>query len=91
MTKQDDPKLVEIGKKYGKTGAQVALAWGIAHGHSVIPKSKTPSRIASNLEGDFKLDPEDLAEVDKLDKKLRFNDSSEAFGYNFYVDLDGKK
>ena len=28
----DDPTLVEIGKKYGKTGAQVALAWGIAHG-----------------------------------------------------------
>lgn len=28
----DDPTLVEIGKKYGKNGAQVALAWGIAHG-----------------------------------------------------------
>jgi diketogulonate reductase-like aldo/keto reductase len=26
----DDPALVEIGKKYGKNGAQVALAWGIA-------------------------------------------------------------
>jgi alcohol dehydrogenase (NADP+) len=41
----DDPVLVEIGKKHGKTGAQVALAWGIAKGHSVIPKSKTESRI----------------------------------------------
>lgn len=28
----DDPTLVEIGKRYGKSGAQVALAWGIAHG-----------------------------------------------------------
>lgn len=28
----EDPVLVEIGKKYNKTGAQVALAWGIAHG-----------------------------------------------------------
>ncbi len=28
----DDPTLVEIGKKYNKSGAQVALAWGIAHG-----------------------------------------------------------
>lgn len=28
----DDPKLVEIGKKYGKTGAQTALAWGICKG-----------------------------------------------------------
>lgn len=28
----EDPTLNEIGKKYGKSGAQVALAWGIAHG-----------------------------------------------------------
>ena len=28
----DDPTLVEIGKKYNKSGAQVALAWGIAKG-----------------------------------------------------------
>lgn len=28
----EDPTLVEIGKKYNKSGAQVALAWGIAHG-----------------------------------------------------------
>ena len=41
----DDPVLVGIGEKYGKSGAQVALAWGIAMGHSVIPKSKTESRI----------------------------------------------
>eukprot|EP00918_Siedleckia_nematoides_P099650 GHVU01217892.1.p1 GENE.GHVU01217892.1~~GHVU01217892.1.p1 ORF type:complete len:337 (+),score=57.06 GHVU01217892.1:73-1011(+) len=87
----DDPKLVEIGKKYNKTGAQTALAWGIAHGHSVIPKSKTPARIAANLEGDFKLSAEDLAELDKLDKKLRFNDASAGFGYEFFTDLDGKK
>jgi len=31
----DDPLLAEVGKKYGKTGPQVALAWGIAHGRSV--------------------------------------------------------
>lgn len=87
----DDPVLVNIGKKYNKTGAQVALAWGIAHGHSVLPKSKTPSRIKSNLEGDFKLETADLKRIDGIDKKLRFNDSSEEFGYNFFVDLDGKK
>ncbi|KAJ8061153.1 hypothetical protein OCU04_010228 [Sclerotinia nivalis] len=87
----DDPTIVEIGKKYNKSGAQVALAWGIAHGHSVIPKSKTPSRIKSNLEGDFKLEAEDLKKLDGLDKKLRFNDSSASFGYDFYSDLDGKR
>lgn len=33
----DDPVLVDIGKKYGKTGAQVALAWGITHGYVQDP------------------------------------------------------
>lgn len=87
----DNPVLVEIGKKHGKTGAQVALAWGISQGHSVIPKSKTESRIKSNIEGDFKLPKEDLAKISEIDKKLRFNDPSKNFGWNFYKDLDGKK
>jgi alcohol dehydrogenase (NADP+) len=87
----EDPVLLEIGKKYSKSGAQAALAWGIAHGRSVIPKSKTPSRIKSNLEGDFKLDPEDVKKIDGLDKKIRFNDPSESFGWDCYTDLDGKK
>jgi alcohol dehydrogenase (NADP+) len=87
----DDPVLVDIGKKYSKSGAQVALAWGIAKGNSVIPKSKTPSRIRANLEGDFKLEPEDIKTIDALDKKLRFNDPSKSFGYEYYVGLDGKQ
>lgn len=32
----DDPTLNETGKKYGKSGAQVALAWGVAHGYVVF-------------------------------------------------------
>lgn len=87
----DDPVLVEIGKKHGKTGAQVALAWGIAQGHSVIPKSKTESRIKANLEGDFTLSKEDVEKIAEIDKKLRFNDPSKNFGWEFYSDLDGKK
>lgn len=86
----DDPVLVEIAKKHGKTGSQIALAWGITKGHSVLPKSKTPSRIVQNLEGDFKLPEEDMKKIESIDKKLRFNDPSGAFGYNFYTDLDGK-
>ncbi|KAJ9627999.1 hypothetical protein H2203_003219 [Taxawa tesnikishii (nom. ined.)] len=65
----EDPTLTEIGKKYGKTGAQVALAWGIAHGRTVIPKSKTESRIKQNLEGDFKLEAEDVEKIDGIDKR----------------------
>jgi diketogulonate reductase-like aldo/keto reductase len=86
----EDPTLVEIGKKYNKSGAQVALAWGIQSGHSVLPKSKTPSRIKDNLDGDFKLERADLDKITTIDKKLRFNDPSKNFGWNFYTDLDGK-
>ena len=87
----EDSVLVEIGKKHGNSGAQVALAWGVSQGHSVLPKSKTPSRIKENLEGDFKLDEVDLEKLKAVDKKLRFNDPSERYGWNFFADLDGKK
>lgn len=86
----DDSTLVAIGKKYKKNGAQVALAWGIANGNSVLPKSKTPSRIKDNLEGDFKLHEEDLKQIGTINKKLRFNDPSGSFGYKFYVGEEGK-
>jgi diketogulonate reductase-like aldo/keto reductase len=86
----DDPVLVDIGKKHGKTGAQIALAWNITKGHSVLPKSKTEARIKANLEGDFKLADEDMKKIETIDKKLRLNDPSKSFRYNFYADLDGK-
>lgn len=42
------------------------------------------------MKGDFKLEKEDMDAIDKLDKKLRFNDPSGGFRYKFYADLDGK-
>jgi alcohol dehydrogenase (NADP+) len=87
----DDSVLVEIGKKHGKTGAQVALAWNITKGHSVIPKSKSEARIKVNLEGDFKLNDEEMKKIAGINKKLRLNDPSESFGYDYFTDLEGKK
>ncbi|WEW61578.1 aldo/keto reductase [Emydomyces testavorans] len=87
----EDPTLAAIGKKYGKTAAQVALAWGINKGHSVLVKSKTPHRIQQNFESNFELKPEDMKAIAGIDKKLRFNDSSADFGYNFFADLEGKQ
>lgn len=56
----------------------------------MLCKSKTPSRIRSNLEGDFKLDPADMKRIDQINKKARFNDSSADFGREFFTDLEGK-
>ena len=57
----------------------------------MLPKSKTPSRIKDNLDGDFELEKEDLDKIASIDKKLRFNDPSANFGWNFFTDLEGKK
>ncbi|KAL2820968.1 NADP-dependent oxidoreductase domain-containing protein [Aspergillus cavernicola] len=86
----EDPTLVEIAKRVGKSSAQVTLAWAVSEGQSVLPKSKTPERIRANLEGDFKLSQDDLKKIRGIDRKLRFNDSSADFGYEFFTDLDGK-
>jgi hypothetical protein len=72
--------------------SQVALVWVTTHGRSVIPKNKTECRINQNLEGDFKSSAEEVERMDsKMDKKLRFNNPSESFSWNFHNDLNGKK
>lgn len=62
------PVLTEIGKKYGKTAAQVALRWNVQRGVVVIPKSIHKDRMEQNLGiWDFALSTEDMAEIAKLD------------------------
>ncbi|KAF2167587.1 hypothetical protein M409DRAFT_66085 [Zasmidium cellare ATCC 36951] len=87
----DHSVMVEVAAKYRKSTAQVALAWGIAHGRTVIPKSTTESRIRDNLEADFTLAPGDVQKIDKLDQRLRFLDASDIFGYVFFSDLEDKR
>lgn len=62
------PVLTEIGKKYGKTAAQVALRWNVDRGVAVIPKSVHRDRIQQNLAiWDFKLDSTDMERIAALD------------------------
>lgn len=68
----DDPELVRIAQKYGKTAAQVMLRWCVEVGTTPLPKSVTPERIKQNIEiFDFKLDETDMADILKLNKDLR--------------------
>ena len=62
------PVLTQIGQKYGKSAAQVALRWNVQRGVTVIPKSIHKERMEQNIDiWDFKLSGEDIAEIAKLD------------------------
>jgi len=65
----DSPVLKEIGEKYRKTSAQVALRWSLQNGVSAIPKSVNPGRIDENFNVfDFELTVEDMNVIATLDK-----------------------
>ncbi len=60
--------LVNIGKQYGKTAAQVALRWNVQRGVIVIPKSVHKERIEENFNiWDFELSPSDMKKISSLD------------------------
>ncbi len=62
------PVLTRIGRKYGKSAAQVALRWNVQRGVTVIPKSVHKERMEQNLDiWDFQLSGEDMAEIAGLD------------------------
>ena len=62
------PVLTQIGAKYGKTAAQVALRWNTQRGVVVIPKSTHKERMEENLNiWDFTLTDEDMEAIGALD------------------------
>ena len=62
-----NPVLAEIAARHDASPAQVVLAWHLAKGTVVIPKSVTPSRIEENLASvNVQLTAEDIAAVDAL-------------------------
>ncbi len=66
----EEPLLVEIGKKYGKTAAQVILRWDMQRNVVAIPKSTHIERMEQNFDiFDFELSEEDMAKIATLDKK----------------------
>ena len=65
----DDPELQRIAAAHGATAGQVTIAWHLAKGYVVIPKTATPARLGENLDAlDLDLTPDDLAAIDALDR-----------------------
>lgn len=65
-----NPVLVEIGKKYSKSAAQVALRYLTQRNIVIIPKSAHKERMAQNMDiWDFELNDDDMAKILALDTR----------------------
>lgn len=63
-----EPLLTQIGAKYGKSSAQVALRFLVQNGIAVIPKSVHRQRMEQNIAVfDFQLMAEDIEQIRSLD------------------------
>ena len=64
-----EPTLVEVGKRHGKTAAQVALRYLLQLGVAVVPKSSHRQRMEENLDVfSFELSVDDMAQISRLDE-----------------------
>lgn len=78
----NEPTLVNIAQKYGKTSAQVILRWDLQHEVVTILKSVTPERIAQNANiFDFTLTKEEMDAIDALNENRRIGPDPDHFDF----------
>jgi alcohol dehydrogenase (NADP+) len=71
----EHPTIVSVAEKHGATPGQVLIAWALARGTSVIPKSVNPGRIAENFGAlDVELSLADMTAIAALDRHHRMVD-----------------
>ena len=72
-----EPVFAELGKKYGKSAAQIILKWHVQEGFIPLPKSTNPQHIKENIELDFELTEEDMEKIRAVDKNLSYFNATE--------------
>jgi len=81
--------VTSIGKKYNKTGAQVALKWQTQQGIPVIPKSANPTHIAQNLDlFSWTLSDEDMSALTEAVKPAVAGDMKGGVAISGDCDID---
>ena len=73
-----DPVIAALATAHEKSPAQILLRWGVERNTVVIPKSTSPEHIQANTEiFDFALVPEEIQQIEKLERGLRYVDPYE--------------
>ncbi|KAM6162728.1 aldo-keto reductase family 1 member C15-like [Erethizon dorsatum] len=73
----EDPALVALAQKHGRTPAQVALRYQLQWGVVPLAKSFNKERLRENFQVfDFQLTPEDMKTLDGLNRNIRYFSSS---------------
>ena len=76
----ENPDIVEVARRKGRTPAQVVLRWHVQLGCVVIPKSVHPDRMRENIDlFDFELDDADMAEIAGVRTGQRLGDDPNVF------------
>ncbi len=74
----EDPAILAMASKHGKSSAQVVIRWGVQRGYSIIPKSNRLERIKENVNVyDFELSADEMEVINNMNKNMRFNDPGE--------------
>ena len=69
----NEPVFAKLAGRYGKTNAQIILRWHVQSGNVVFPGSRNPEHIRDNFDiFDFALTGEEMAEIAKVDKGVRY-------------------
>lgn len=72
-----EPLFSKLGKKYGKSNAQIILRWHIQASNIVIPGSKSPAHIQENFDlFDFSLNQDEMEQISAMDQKKRYYTST---------------
>lgn len=91
----NEPIFKTLGEKYGKSAVQIILRWHIQSGHIAIPGATLEEHIKANIDiFDFKLTDEEMSEIAKLDKGVRYYNSTPeqvAMYAQIKPDLDGQE
>ncbi|XP_013186405.2 aldo-keto reductase AKR2E4 [Amyelois transitella] len=73
----DDPKLVKIAQKYGKSTPQVVLRWLVDRNIVPVAKTTNPKRLRENINiFDFTLEKSEMEDINQYDSKKRYTQPS---------------